>query len=349
MIMDNLKLRFYKLFHWEYWSLEAIYYPIFAVWLYYAIKARSFFFFNAANPSIKNGGMAMESKKEIYNLIPTEYIPKTILVKHNTPIPEILETMLQENLLYPLIVKPNIGMKALGVEKIKDTNGLQSYIQRNSEDFLILEFIGYPNEVGIFYVRYPNEKQGRITGIVSKEFLSVTGNGKDSIIQLIKQNPRSHLQLAALKKMHGLLLHRILPENENFILVPYGSHTRGAKFIDASKKTNKNLLQVIDSICTQIPGFYYGRLDILHSSLDELSKGKNFSIIEVNGAGSEPTHIYDPKHSLFFAWREIIHHWKILYEISRINKKKGHLYLSYKDGTAMLRANGELEARLKMM
>jgi len=349
MIMDNWKLRSYKLFHWEYWSLEAIYYPIFAVWLYYAIKARSFFFFNAANPSIKNGGMAMESKKEIYDLIPSTYIPRTILIKRNARISEILETMLHENLHFPLIVKPDIGMKAFGVEKIKDKNGLQSYLQRNPEDFLIQEFIGFPNEVGIFYVRYPNENRGRITGIVSKEFLSVTGNGKDTILQLIKQSPRSHLQLVALKKMYGLLLHKILPENEKFILVPYGSHTRGAKFIDASDKTNENLLHVIDSICTQIPGFYYGRLDILHSSMDELSKGEKFSIIEINGAGSEPTHIYDPKHSLFFAWFEIIRHWKMLYKVSTINKKKGHFYLSYKDGTAMLRANGKLEARLKMM
>ena len=155
--------------------------------------------------------------------------------------------------------------------------------------------------------------------------------------------------MAALKKMHGLRLRKILSKNEKFILVPYGSHTRGAKFIDASEKENENLVKVIDSICTRIPGFYYGRLDILHTSLDELSKGENFSVIEINGAGSEPTHIYDPKHSLFFAWQEIIRHWKMLYEISKINKKRGHVYLSYKDGTAMLRANDKLEARLKMM
>jgi hypothetical protein len=29
-------------------------------------------------------------------------------------------------------------------------------------------------------------------------------------------------------------------------------------------------------------------------------KWKNFFVVELNGAASEPTHIYDPKHSLFF-------------------------------------------------
>lgn len=347
--MNNFNLKLYKLFHWEYWSLKAIYYPIFPAWLYYAIKARSFFFFNASNPSIKNGGLAMESKKEIYDLIPSQFIPKTILIKRNMPVDEILGTLSHTGIHFPMIVKPDIGMKAFGVSKIQDKKELQTYMQGTSEDFLIQEFIEYPNEVGIFYVRLPNEKRGRITGIVSKEFLSVIGNGKDTMLQLIQQNPRSHLQLASLKKMYGKKLHKILKADEKFILVPFGSHTRGAKFIDDSHKLNENLLNTINTICTQIPGFYYGRLDILYSSFDELSQGKNFRIIEVNGAGSEPTHIYDPKHSLFFGWYEIIRHWKILYQISAMNKKEGHGYLSYKEGTAMLRANSKLEAQLKSM
>jgi hypothetical protein len=265
------------------------------------------------------------------------------------PINEILETLLRLDIRFPLIAKPDIGMKAFGVYNIEDMDRLQSYIHRISDDFLIQELIEYPKEVGIFYVRLPTEKSGRITGIVSKEFLSVIGNGKDSILQLIKQNPRSYFQLASLKKKYGNTLDAILAKGKKFILVPYGSHTRGAKFFDDSDKASEKLLHKIDSICSQIPGFYYGRLDVLFSSFEELSMGKKFSIIEINGAGSEPTHIYDPRHSLFFAWKEIIRHWKLLYQISRINNQKGHGYLSYKDGTAMLRANSKLEAKLKLI
>ena len=46
--------------------------------------------------------------------------------------------------------------------------------------------------------------------------------------------------------------------------------------------------------------YYSGRLDIRYNTLDELKPGNNFSIIELNGAGSEPTHIYDPTHFVFF-------------------------------------------------
>ncbi len=347
--MNYLKSQLYKLTHWEYWPMEAIYYPIFPVWLYFALKARSFFFFNASNPTIKNGGMAMESKKEIYDIIPSRYIPKTILIPRTLALNDIISKIQKAEIAFPIIAKPDIGMKALGVEKIGNSSELQSYLLKSSNDFLIQELIEYPNEIGLFYVRFPDEKTGRITGIVSKEFLSVTGNGRDSMEQLIQQNPRSHFQLRVLKKKYDRRLNTILPKGEKFVLVPYGSHTRGAKFIDDSHKVNERLLKTINAICTQIPGFYYGRLDILHTSLEELSDGKNFKIIEINGAGSEATHIYDPKHSLFFAWKEIFKHWKLLYEISAINKKKGHSYLSYKDGTAMLRANSALEAQLKLI
>ena len=99
---------------------------------------------------------------------------------------------------------------------------------------------------------------------------------------------------------------------------------------------------MIDRLCRQIRGFYYGRLDIRYNTWEELKEGKNFSVIEINGAGAEPTHMYDPKHSLFFAWREIIRHWKILWRISTNNNRKGISYISNREGRTMLRDNKEL-------
>ena len=84
-------------------------------------------------------------------------------------------------------------------------------------------------------------------------------------------------------------------------MVPYGNHSRGSKFIDLSNLIDEQLSSTINLICLSIPDFYYGRLDIKFKDWEDLKNGKNFSIIEVNGAGSEPTHIYDPKHSIFYA------------------------------------------------
>ncbi|RPG32587.1 MAG: D-alanine--D-alanine ligase [Muricauda sp. TMED12] len=345
--MDSLKLIWHRITHWEYWPFWLIYYPMFPVWLYYSIKARSIFFFNAANPGMKNGGMAMISKMDIYNMIPPQFIPKTVFVAKNEDAAVVLERILEAGIGFPFIAKPDIGMKAFGVEKIHDKDEFQKYVHWTPSHFLVQELIPYQKEVGIFYVRKPEEAHGKITGVVSKEFLTITGDGQSSMIKLIKRNPRSHLQLKVLEQKFGDQLRNVLDEGEKFILVPYGSHTRGAKFVDISHQINKDLVNTIDGICSQMKGFHYGRLDVLYNTFEELCEGKNFSIIEVNGAGGEATHIYDPQHSLFWAWREVTRHWGMLCDISIVNKKAGHTYLSFRDGRAMLKQTGVLQAQLK--
>ncbi|MDF0708103.1 D-alanine--D-alanine ligase [Flagellimonas okinawensis] len=345
--MDSLKLIWHRITNWEYWPFWLIYYPMFPVWLFYSLKARSFFFFNAANPGMKNGGMAMISKMEIYTMIPERFIPKTVFIEKNDTPELALERVLENDIGFPFIAKPDIGMKAFGVEKIHNKDEFRNYLNWTPSHFLVQELIPYQKEVGIFYVRKPDEVHGKITGIVSKEFLSVTGDGQSTMLELIKRNPRSHLQLAVLKKKFGAQLQEVLIEGEEFILVPYGSHTRGAKFVDISHKINEALVNTIDDICSQMNGFHYGRLDVLYNTFEELCQGKNFSVIEVNGAGGEATHIYDPQHSLFWAWREVARHWAMLCEISIANKKAGHTYLSFKDGRAMLKQTGALQAQLK--
>ena len=348
--MESLRLTWHRITHWEYWPFWLIYYPLFPFWLFFSIRARSFFFFNAANPTMENGGMAMESKNDIYEIIPQEHIPNTVWIQKGATIADILQRIKIKGITFPFIAKPDIGMKALGVEKIFNESALEAYIEKSPENFLIQEFIPYRKEVGIFYVRMPGEAKGKITGIVSKEFLSVIGDGKSTLVELIKQNPRSHLQLSVLREELGAQLDTaVLTKGEEFILVPYGSHTRGAKFVDYSNYIDDELVLTIDAICTRVPEFYYGRLDVLYNSMEELAKGEKFSIIEINGAGAEPTHVYDPKHSVFFAWKEILKHWNLLNKISIINHRKGHPYLSFKDGRAMLKANDELESQLKLI
>ena len=63
--MESLRLTWHRITHWEYWPFWVIYYPLFPVWAFFSLRARSFFFFNAANPTMENGGMAMESKNDI--------------------------------------------------------------------------------------------------------------------------------------------------------------------------------------------------------------------------------------------------------------------------------------------
>jgi len=274
----------------------------------------------------------MESKKNIYDLIPQKYYPKTELIKEGGAIDQINMVLQNAGIKYPFIAKPDVGLRGSAVKKIETPADLKHYAEKADFDFIVQDLIPYENEIGVFYVRYPHEKQGRITGIVAKEFLIVTGNGVATIEELIKENPRYELQLKVLKREYGNKLQEVLPMGEKANLVPYGNHARGAKFIDRSNWITPKLVDTFNEMCVQIPGFYFGRLDVMYDTFEALEQGKNFSIVEVNGAASEPTHIYDPKHSLIFAWKELARHITYMYEISVANHQQGFPYLTRKAG-----------------
>jgi len=71
-----------------------------------------------------------------------------------------------------------------------------------------------------------------------------------------------------------------------------------------------------------------------------MKNGKNFCILEFNGCGAEPNHIYDCGMSLGKAYREILKHWKALYEISKYNHEHGTPYWSFQKGRLFLRDSG---------
>lgn len=335
------KLRRYRiiLFNWEYWSFNVVYMPIYFYWFWLSIKARSFFFFSTSNPSIENAGFIMESKKAIYDILPTSFYPKTILLTKNTTRSAIQNYLTQHKLQFPLVAKPNIGERGNAVKKLFSIQDVLSYQQKTAVDFILQEWCNYENEIGVFYCRYPNQPKGFITGIVKKEFFALKGNGINTIQELICKEDRFFLQLHTLQKLLPNEMHVVLAKDEEKVLIPYGNHCRGTKFLNYSFKIDNTLQETFNAICSQIPNFYFGRMDIRFESWELLKQRKNFSIIELNGAGSEPTHIYDPKHSIFFAWKEIAKHLHILYTIAKQNKQlKGLSYLSLQQGIALFKS-----------
>lgn len=334
------------MFHWEYWPFQIIYIPIYFLWIFYAIKARTLFFFNACNPRIRNGGFIAESKKEIYDLIPQKFYPKTELINEKIPLDEVFSILNRLDIQFPFIAKPDIGLRGSAVQKIHNLSELETYHNKANFDYLIQDLIPFNNEVGIFYVRFPNQEKGKITGIVGKEFLEVTGDGNLSIAELLHLDPRFEMQLKVLQKEYGDHLNHILNLGEKRNLVPYGNHARGAKFIDLSHLISVKLNEMMDKMCQQIPEFYFGRLDVMYKTWEGLENGENFSIVELNGAGSEPTHIYDPKHSLFFAWYELARHITYMYRISVQNHKNGLPYLTFKEGAEQWRIQKQQQNKI---
>ena len=327
----KFKLFIHKLTNWEYWPYQVVYLPVYFQYLFYAVRTQSFFYFNASNPTFKNGGFFLESKKEIYDLIPPAYYPKTILIQSNEALNGIISKIKIENIRLPFIAKPNIGLRGTAVKKINTVDELENYIQKANFEILIQDLIPYENEIGLFYVKLPNQP-GKITGIVAKEFMILTGNGKNTLRELIQQDLRYLFQLETLEEEYKEQLETVLEIGEVINLVPYGNHCRGTKFVDASFEITPKMTETFNEICQQIDGFHFGRMDIMYKSFDDLAQGKHFQIVEINGAISEPTHMYDPKHSLLYGWKELTRHFHYMYLISKHNKKNGAKYLTFKEG-----------------
>jgi hypothetical protein len=315
---------FVKLGSWEYWPLYITNIPVVGFWLFFAIRSRALFFFSAVNPAIETGGVLGESKINILNRLPKSTIPKTIFIKKETGnFDWILKQMKSEGIIFPIIAKPDVGERGFLVEKIKNEKALESYLEKVKVDFIIQDFIGFREEISLMYHRMPNAGNGKITSICIKKNLAVKGDGVSTIAELMQEYPRARLQLPRFKRDNPNLL-KTIPENDETIeLEPIGNHSRGTTFLNGNHHIDDDLKAVFDGIGFGMEGIYYGRFDLKCESIDLLKAGKDFKILEFNGIASEPAHIYDPEYPVFRAYKDLYEHWKIIFEISKVQRAKG--------------------------
>jgi len=308
---------------WEYWPSYMFYIPLLPYAFYLAIKSRSFGFFSAVNPSIEGSGNGLESKYKTLQLVPDKYKPQSIFVNKNQKFEKTLCNIKNKKIEFPLIIKPNIGFRGLLVKKINSKEELQNYLKKyNTIDLIVQEFIAYKNECGIFYYKLPGDKKGNITSITLKKYLTVTGDGKSTLLELIKKCDRAKNYLNIILELNKGHL-KITPLlNEEVILTVIGNHSKGTQFINGNHLINNTLKNTLDSINITIEGWYYGRIDVKYNNFNELLNGKNLKILEINGVIAEPTHIYDASNGTYLkALKSIKEHWKIIYKIGNKNKQ----------------------------
>ena len=319
--MRKTKSFFTKLLQWEHWPTFMFYVPLAPFYVYSSIKAKHIIAYLVANPAIKYSGNGTESKFETIQLVPKKYKPLTVLISEKeTNFDKILSDIEKIGIKFPLIAKPDIGFRGYLVKKIDAKEELEIYFKKNKIDIIIQEFINYENECGIFYHRIPDEDKGKITSITLKKFLTVTGNGTSNLEELILTDKRAYLYYDLMVNIHKKKMYTIPEKGQQIKLTVIGNHSKGTQFINGNHLITKDLESMMDGVNKQIKNWYFGRLDIKYNTFEELIKGENFKILEINGIISEPTHIYDPTNSTYFdAIKSIKRHWKIIYEISKKN------------------------------
>ena len=321
---------FIKLRSWEFWPFGIVQFPAIIYWLWLSLRARSLVFFSAANPGITMGGMFGESKFEVLKKIPAEYTPKTIFIKTPVDSEAVQAAIAQAGLTYPLIFKPDIGERGFMVQRINAPDEINEYVRNMRVDLLIQECVLLPLEFGVFYTRFPGEDKGKVTSVVAKEMLSVTGDGKSTLKELIFDSDRAKLQWEKLKVRHQQHLDKVVAPGQKVELVSIGNHAVGTTFLDANHLINNRLHHTFDLISKNIEGFYFGRFDLRCSSLDDLYSGR-IKILELNGCGAEPAHIYDPDFPFLKAVYVLLMHWNIIYKIAEANKRQGAAYMTLKE------------------
>jgi len=299
------------------------YLPVLPYWVYLSIRNRSFAYFSVANPGIDLGGFFGESKSEILSLIDKAYLPNSISVTNKSDFSIIKRNLLDNRIDYPLIAKPDVGERGNDVCKVSDEKELLLYHTKADFNYIIQEFIDYDLEFGVLYSRLPNSERGEVSSVTLKEFLAVTGDGKSSIVALMQKSTRARFQIERLKKEMGDAIQRIPSNNEKILLEPIGNHCRGTRFINSNHIINEDLHKAFDKISLPIKGFYYGRFDLKAKTIGDFQKGNYIKIMELNGASSEPGHIYDNSYTLLRAYKDLLYHWKRLADISAINMKNG--------------------------
>ncbi len=296
--------------------------PLVLIWLWFALRSRRLFFFTAVNPVIETGGAWGESKYHILQRIPAKHLPKTAFIPKGADFEEIKVKFQQADLSYPVIAKPNIGERGLLVKKIKDEHELAEYAAKNNMDFLIQEFVSLPLELAVMHHRFPGETKGKVTSICIKETLKITGDGRSTIRQLMEAKPRAKLQIQRFEVENTAILNEIPAPGKTLELEPIGNHCRGTMFLNGNPHIDEAIHRIFNEVAAQMENIHYGRFDMKCTSIEDLRNGKGFLVMEYNGIGAEPAHIYDPEYPLLKKYADVYRHWKIIYEIAKIQRKR---------------------------
>lgn len=320
----------------EFWPTRLFYIPVALHIAYLGLRYGGLTLPTVANPNFPLGGLVGESKSEILGAAEgqaKERIANFTTIVKSTNAKNLqrdasiaLAKMENESLTFPVVAKPDMGCRGAGVKIIRGEDDLITYLKGfpPGESIILQTLVPFEPEAGVFYIRRPGEKKGRVFSLTLKYFPYVVGDGKSTIKELVMDDPRasqvSHLYLPRHKRHLG----RVLPKGAPYRLAFAGSHCRGAIFRNGNKYITEEMRETFDRVADGLPGFCFGRFDVRFPNLKELQRGGEFQIVEVNGAGGEATHIWDSRTSLSEAYRSLREQFRLAFEIGAENKKRGY-------------------------
>ena len=306
--------------------------PMIGQWLWLSLWHGSWTLPATANPTITAGGLVGEGKSEYFGIMGSTARAHTadFAVLENTRTEAALQdaekAMRELGLEYPVILKPDIGWCGFGVRIVRSREELQAYLEAypRGENIILQRFISYEGEAGIYYVRHPNELRGRITGILLRFFPRVVGDGRSTVAELMARNQRTR-RLGQDGRSDSWCDTTMIPALGEIVRVCVTGSTRvGGLYRDGTSLVTPALQDALHDITADMKDLHVARFDVRYESIGELRKGTAFKIIEVNGAGSEAVHAWDPSYTLAQAYRIVFEKQRTIFSIGAAMRKKGH-------------------------
>ena len=321
--------------YFEFWPLWLMYLPVFFQWILLSIRHRSLTLPLIANPAVPLSGMVGVAKSFVFEVagdfarrwvlpwVVYEVSDKCVDIQAE----QIVKLLSERSLSLPIVGKPNIGCRGVGVKLLQNKEELLEYLKwfplGGSIQFQQLS--RWNAEAGVFYVRHPGSIKGEITSVTLKYTPYVVGDGESTLGELVGADPRAKNLQHLYTARHAERWKKVIPRNEPYQLIFAASHSRGAIFRDAGEIFHdEGFLQTLDKIFEDIPGFFYGRLDIKFNNIQSLSQGKDFEIIEINGASSESINIWDRNTKFGTAIKTLLQQYDTLFKIGEKNRERGH-------------------------
>ena len=311
---------------WEFWPMWVFYAPV-ALWtLWLAFRHGGFATITAANPGIPDGGVVGESKYDIMRRLPRRWALTSIPIRPGTTLHRLqllLDGMRREQLAWPVILKPDVGQRGVGVKLVRTLSEARDYFDRFAGAVVAQPYHEGPFEAGIFYFRFPGEPRGRILSITDKHFPAVVGDGISTVAALVRAHERYRMQAATFLVRLGEGAGRVPAAGERVALGIAGNHAQGTLFRRGRHLITPALSDRIDRIARSYEGFYVGRFDARYSNVEAFRAGRDLAIVELNGATAESTDIYDPDNTLFCAYGTLFRQWSLVFAIGAANRAAG--------------------------
>src|SRR6266403_1396466 len=226
----------------------------------------------------------------------------------------------EHEITLPFILKPDVGQRGNGVRVIRSMRTALEYLQTVDAPVIVQRYVTGPCEAGVFYYRFPDKPRGHIFAITEKLFPTITGDGIHTVEEMIRTDYRAALIARTYLRRFASRRDEILAPGEILKLVETGNHAQGCIFRDGMHLHTEALERVIDEISLKVTGFFIGRYDLRYENDEDLKQGRNFQIVELNGASSEATSIYDARNSLLSAYQTLFRQWRLVFAIGAANR-----------------------------